>query len=619
MTRTTTGLLLAAALAANVGFAQDEDATIDDAKVLRLAALLRLEDGRIVDSEAWSALDPSDDPEWVRRVALARRRVFVDPFDAAPDLDVGALLAKFSDASVLGDARLRVLDALARAKGPLPKSASAAFAAAMADPDAETAGIAARAFARTDGAADAEASILTASFLDRPDRIFRIDCLRALSRLPGGPSRPAVLAAIRSDDAHLRRVAFETLAAVATSLDERDRDGLSKIAAAAAEVDPVVDVRAAAVEALAALDRDAFIARLERFRLDAPVAVRAAAARRLGLFGLGLGFAADGGFVNDPDRRVRQAVYEAITVEIDRRREEIRNLAKEPPFKFAAATLLGAEGSDVVPAPPSAGADPVDVGLRADLLRATLEAKVGYDAGVVGAFLIEALRVLPEHETEPRQFVVAAAAAAFSLGFDADAARAVLKAAAGSSEPGVAKPALSALAKARASGAAAQGMAPRRVRSDADYLALARASLDPKPVRARIATSRGAIVVRLRNDVAPFAVESFTRLANRRFFDGLLFHRVVPGFVAQAGCPRGDGYGGPGASLPCEVSDLPYERGTLGMALAGKDTGGSQWFLTHRRTPHLEGKYAVFGAVEEGFDVLDALVQGDRIRSIVVE
>lgn len=128
----------------------------------------------------------------------------------------------------------------------------------------------------------------------------------------------------------------------------------------------------------------------------------------------------------------------------------------------------------------------------------------------------------------------------------------------------------------------------------------------------------GRIVIELYPEVAPRHVERIKALTRSGFYDGLLFHRVVPAFVAQAGCPRGDGYGGPGTSVRCEVSDLPYERGTLGMALAGKDTGGSQWFLTHRRTPHLEGKYTVFGAVESGLDVLDALVQGDRIDRVEV-
>src|SRR5205814_1066559 len=100
--------------------------------------------------------------------------------------------------------------------------------------------------------------------------------------------------------------------------------------------------------------------------------------------------------------------------------------------------------------------------------------------------------------------------------------------------------------------------------------------------------------------------------------DGLPFHRVVPDFVAQGGDPRGDGWGGPGHTLRCELSPLRYARGAVGMALSGKDTGGSQFFVVHSAQPHLEGKYTVFGRVVEGMEVVDALLPGDLIERAVV-
>lgn len=108
----------------------------------------------------------------------------------------------------------------------------------------------------------------------------------------------------------------------------------------------------------------------------------------------------------------------------------------------------------------------------------------------------------------------------------------------------------------------------------------------------------------------------FARLAGKGYFRGIAFHRVVPAFVAQGGDPRGDGWGGPGSTIPCELSALPYERGTLGMALSGRDTGGSQFFIAHTPQPHLEGSYTVFGKVIRGMDVVDRLTVGDTILDV---
>lgn len=136
---------------------------------------------------------------------------------------------------------------------------------------------------------------------------------------------------------------------------------------------------------------------------------------------------------------------------------------------------------------------------------------------------------------------------------------------------------------------------------------------------ARISTDRGTIVLELWPDVAPTTVARFVELADARTFDGLTFHRVVPGFVAQGGDPRGDGYGGPGWSQRCEDSRATYERGTLGMALAGRDTGGSQFFIAITPQPHLDGRYTAFGRVVEGMDIVDRLLPGDVMRTVRVE
>jgi len=106
---------------------------------------------------------------------------------------------------------------------------------------------------------------------------------------------------------------------------------------------------------------------------------------------------------------------------------------------------------------------------------------------------------------------------------------------------------------------------------------------------------------------------SILRLVRGGFYRGLTFHRVVPNFVVQGGDPRGDGWGGPGYTLRSEFSTVRYGRGTVGMASAGKDTEGSQFFITHSPQPHLDGRYTVVGRVLRGMDVVDALRVGDRI------
>jgi len=135
---------------------------------------------------------------------------------------------------------------------------------------------------------------------------------------------------------------------------------------------------------------------------------------------------------------------------------------------------------------------------------------------------------------------------------------------------------------------------------------------------ANILTNRGEIKLELFFDVAPMTVYNFITLAKEGFFDGLSFHRVVPAFVIQGGDPRGDGWGGPGYSLRCEYSDLTYRRGAVGMAHSGKDTGGSQFFITLMPQPHLDARYTLFGQVVSGMETVDQIVRGDIIEHIEI-
>jgi cyclophilin family peptidyl-prolyl cis-trans isomerase len=140
--------------------------------------------------------------------------------------------------------------------------------------------------------------------------------------------------------------------------------------------------------------------------------------------------------------------------------------------------------------------------------------------------------------------------------------------------------------------------------------------LTGKTVTATIHTARGAIQLELFGADAPITVSNFLSLARSGYYRNTRFHRVVPNFVAQDGDPRDDGNGGPGYAIRDEMNRHRYERGAVGMALSGPDTGGSQYFITHSPQPHLDGHYTVFGRVLRGHDVLDKIVQGDLITSV---
>src|SRR5215213_8819462 len=140
-----------------------------------------------------------------------------------------------------------------------------------------------------------------------------------------------------------------------------------------------------------------------------------------------------------------------------------------------------------------------------------------------------------------------------------------------------------------------------------------------KNVRAVVTTSKGSFTIELLPEAAPLTVDNFVQLAQRDYYRNVTIHRVVPNFVIQDGDPRGDGNGGPGYTIRCEINQVLYDRATVGMALSGKDTGGSQWFVTHSPQPHLDGGYTVFGRVVTGMDVVDRIVRGDVIQTVVIK
>lgn len=140
-------------------------------------------------------------------------------------------------------------------------------------------------------------------------------------------------------------------------------------------------------------------------------------------------------------------------------------------------------------------------------------------------------------------------------------------------------------------------------------------------MQAVIETEQGTMVVELYPNEAPGTVANFAKLASSGFYDGLTFHRVIPNFVIQGGDPKGNGTGGPGYTIKCETAGNPHKhlRGSLSMAHAGKDTGGSQFFICHSPQTHLDGVHTVFGRVVEGLDVVDAIKQGNHMTKVTIQ
>jgi peptidyl-prolyl cis-trans isomerase B (cyclophilin B) len=140
--------------------------------------------------------------------------------------------------------------------------------------------------------------------------------------------------------------------------------------------------------------------------------------------------------------------------------------------------------------------------------------------------------------------------------------------------------------------------------------------------KVKISTEKGDMIVELYDNHTPKTVQNFLKLINEKFYNGLNFHRVIPNFMIQGGCPNGDGRGGPGYNIECEVTapNQFHDRGVLSMAHAGRNTGGSQFFICHNRqgTQHLDGNHTCFGKVIEGLDVIDKIASGDKMTSVSI-
>jgi cyclophilin family peptidyl-prolyl cis-trans isomerase/HEAT repeat protein len=413
--------------------------------------------------------------------------------------------------------------------------------------------------------------------LDREEDVA-VNALRALAAVGDARGVPAAAAALGSANLTIKWEALRALAALPP-----DRSLRSRIVPYIGHEAPWI--RGAALPVLARIDRDEFALVLSGLDRDPVWSVRASLAAALGEardpVSLGILFE----MLKDEDARVLPAVLEALRKVRGRDAAEtlVRHL-EHPDFAVRAAAAEGL---------------------------AALKTE-GQSAALAAAYR----RSLPDIDLDARLALVGA----LSVQKDELARETLLDAARG--DP-------SRVVRERA-GAALEGGESRPAagpealdRPPLDYR-VAMAPYDPLPdvplftPRAVVHTARGRIEIHLNTVEAPLTCASFIALAHRGFYDGLSFHRVVPNFVVQGGCPRGDGHGGPGYTLRCEIGQRPYGRGAVGMALQGKDTGGSQFFITHAPAPHLDGGYTLFGQVVSGMDVVDQIRPGDLIERVEI-
>src|SRR5262245_9783168 len=442
---------------------------------------------------------------------------------------------------------------------------------------AKTSGTYTRAFAaRGLGAAkDASSVPLLVSMLEQAkgDLAVTVSAARALGQI-GAPQGGAPLLALLNAEKIDPNIRLEALNALVA---------LKSNAALPAIQDYIVDdwppLRAAGIRGSAALDPQGFVTMLSGMEPDPHWTVRAATAEALGSLPADIAIDRLRPMLQDQDKRVIPSVIQSLTKLKAPGLDEIlltelKNA--DVGVRTAAATAIG----QVKPAAgPAALRDAFRVAQAdaiSDAREAALTALAGYGAAEAGETVKAALA--------DKDWALRLRAAALARTFDpsSDAIHAI--------RPVPAAP-----------------IVPY------DSSDLLNPQVSP---HAFIETAKGTIEIELTVLDAPQTTQNFITLARKGYFNGLQIHRVVPNFVVQDGDPRGDGSGGPGYTIRDELNDRPFLRGTVGMALSGPDTGGSQFFITHSPQPHLDAKYTVFGHVVNGMDVVDRLQQLDVIERV---
>ena len=411
-------------------------------------------------------------------------------------------------------------------------------------------------------------------------RAVLIETIRALGRI-GDAASAAPLLKILSDVSADPQVRLEAVAALGGIHAPSGPDVVDRLLDLL--TDPSPAIRAAALRSTAALDPQSFVAVIAAMDPDPHWSVRAALAGVLGTLTADL-LPRLQLMLGDSDQRVVPAVLDAL-VKVKAANAAAVLLEKlkadDPVIRTAAARGLGEMK-------PAGGAQALADAYRFGQRDAIYIARAAALAALAKYGAADAMPVLKSAFSD-KDWAVRVRAAALVKDLD----------------PSSAADAAAQIRPAPTTVAPEVYQAPRLV-------------TPPVSTQVYLDTDRGAIQIELAVVDAPLTVENFVALARKGYFNGLSVHRVVPDFVVQDGDPRGDGEGGPGYTIRDELSERPYLRGTVGMALDWADTGGSQYFISHSPQPHLDAKYTVFGRVVTGMDVVDKIQQWDVIRTVRV-
>jgi len=473
------------------------------------------------------------------------------------------------------DADLRRAAIYAFARNPVAASASA-LTRALADPDGEAAGWAARGLGVL---GDAAALPALGSALDRREPGARTLALNAIAQIE--EKHPEALN--RDRIARIVELARDADPSVATAAlaclrwFQADREAYRSVHAQAVSGSGRRRVVAFLAEMAAVKDRAR--SRIEETTASPDVSLRAAAASAVAFLPEDAAAAPREEFLRDASPRVREAAIGTFPLDAAHRAELFARLSDPDPGVRSAVVERLAEAGDPTVLPEIAKTFP---GWRGDPIADAALSAVRAARRLKGDAAKAILQVAADW---PRTVVAREARQALVADFGGDPGALPLP--------------------AYATGRSLEGY--ERILEDAS-----------RPRRAVIRTARGTITIALDGATAPLTVANFAALARKKFFDGTAFDRVVPWFVIQGGDPTGTLHGGPGDEIRDELVEAGYERGSVGMGLEGPDTGGSQFFVTLSRQPHLDGRYPRFGRVVAGQEVVDRTEQGDRVISVTV-
>jgi cyclophilin family peptidyl-prolyl cis-trans isomerase/HEAT repeat protein len=452
--------------------------------------------------------------------------------------------------------------------------AAPALLALVSTPGRFTASFAVRGLGSTKAAQPQALAAIRAEVEQPRDAAVMIQAIRVLGTLNDRGSLQ-LMTRIVGDPATAPAIRLEAMNTLAALADGRTADILVELVS-----DSAPAIRGTAMRALARVDPETFTATLSGLDADPDWTVRVAQAGALGGLTDGQGFARLATMADDADVRVVPAVLTALAA------------SRAPGAVAVVRGKLRAPDVVIRSAAAQALAQLKAVEAVADLRTAYTAA--GADAA----------------------YTARASILAALVQLDPAGARPLLQEALKDKDWAVRVRAVDLLREQKVEGGVPVATRPATAGEDVESAAWKAMVAPPFSPHVFIDTDKGTIEIELAVLDAPFTSRNFMNLARKGFFTNVAFHRIVPDFVVQGGDPRGDGEGGPGYSMRDELNQRPYLRGTVGMALDWRDTGGSQFFITHSPAPHLDARYTVFGTVVAGMDVVDRLLPWDVIRRV---